>query len=145
MGTYVYKVTAQTVKLKNGEVANIAVYAYKPHLFAKYDQHSRSGAARHDAAAKLGKRSKWVIMGYEKDGKIDIDVDSVAQRLPVAMGSFTDSFFHDSAHGREKCKPVIAYQGKRKVFTRTHTITDSDGTYYLRKELTKAGWACHTL
>ena len=86
MGTYVYKVTKETVKLSNGELANVAKFAYKPVRsfwrdghHANSRMHFRSGCTANDLAAEKGYRSRWVVMG-----------DTTVLHFPQPLGSFDD-------------------------------------------------------
>jgi hypothetical protein len=97
MGVYVYKVTGKKAYLENGEVANVAVFAYKPTMGFSLDAdrlnnkwHRESGAAYCDKAAAEGKRLEWVVMGYKEDDGT-ISIDPTAYKLPKAKGSFYDT------------------------------------------------------
>ncbi len=64
MGMYIYKVTAQKVKLSDGREANVAVYAYKPYRFddaANSKMHFKSGCTIADHWANAGKRTGLVV------------------------------------------------------------------------------------
>lgn len=66
MGMYVYKVTAETVKLSDGRKANLAVFAYKPYRTWGSDQmnarmHFKSGCVVADHWADKGKRTGLVV------------------------------------------------------------------------------------
>ena len=37
MGTYIYRVTKETVRCSDGELANIAIYAFRPWWNSKLD------------------------------------------------------------------------------------------------------------
>jgi hypothetical protein len=84
MGTYVYKVTAKTARLSNGELANVSAFAYKP---SRNDEksnarmHFRSGCVANDAAADNGKRSCWVLHANE-----------TLLRFPHPVGSYSDDY-----------------------------------------------------
>lgn len=86
MAIYVYRVTNQTVKLSNGETANVAKFAYKPvrdfwgvRRNPNARMHFRSGCTADEAAADSGKRSRWVVMG-----------DTTVLCFPKPVGSFDD-------------------------------------------------------
>ena len=92
MGAYVYKVTAKTVKLSNGETANVAVYAYKPYrspsMYSENSQlHFETGCVTHDRQAAKGKRSRWVAHG---DGP-----GVTVLHLPQAVGHYEDDYTCD--------------------------------------------------
>lgn len=83
---YVYKVTNKTVKLSNGETANVAEFAYKlardfwgmrRNPNARF--HFRSGCVANDQAAESGKRSRWVVHG-----------DTTVLCFPKPVGSYVD-------------------------------------------------------
>ena len=91
MGIYVYKVIGKSVKLTNGEVANISLFAYKSSWNNDDGVHGRSGASRCDTEAERGNRSGWIVRGYkEEDGSIMIN--PVAQKACKPIGSFTETF-----------------------------------------------------
>lgn len=84
MGTYVYKVTAKTARLANGELANISEFAYKPSRNdEKFNsrQHFRSGCVANDQAADSGKRSRWVLHANE-----------TLLCFPAPVGSYSDDY-----------------------------------------------------
>lgn len=90
MPSYIYKVTKETVKLKNGEIANKAVYAYKPsrtHEKLNIRDHFRTGCGAHDRAAAAGKRSCWVVEG-EGD-------DAAVLKFPHPVGTYDDDWAAD--------------------------------------------------
>jgi len=88
MGSYTYKVTGKKVKLSNGEVANVAKFAYKPYRSwndykLNNKMHHESGAAYCDKAAADGKRSNWVV------------APDAVLHFPRAVGSFEDDYAHE--------------------------------------------------
>ncbi len=86
MALYMYTVTKDKVCLSNGEMANVARFAYKPHAYFWGDRvssnarmHFRTGCVANDYAAEKGHRSSWVVMG-----------DTTVLYFPKPVGSFTD-------------------------------------------------------
>lgn len=111
MGDYVYKVTSKTARIEGGLEANIAVYAYKP--FLGFDgpsngaMHARSGAGACDRAAAAGKRTGWVVMGYENDDGT-MSVNPIAYEIG-ARGSFSDGWLDVCiSKGRFPARDVIS-------------------------------------
>jgi len=97
MGEYIYKVTSRKVRIEGGLEANIAVFAYKPFMSILGDgpsnglMHVRSGAGACDRAAAAGKRTGWVVMGYENDDGT-MSVNPIAYEIGAALGSFSDGW-----------------------------------------------------
>lgn len=117
MGDYTYKVTSKTARIEGGLEANIAVYAYKPFISYFGDgpsnaaMHARSGAGACDRAAAAGKRTGWVVMGYENDDGT-MTVDPIAYEIG-ARGSFSDGWLDIGiSKGRFPARDVI---GSSKV------------------------------
>lgn len=89
MGAYVYKVTGKKVKLSNGEIANVGVYAYKPYRSFWDDEAEKinnramrkCGIPYAELQADLGKRSRWVVHG--EDGHCVL-------LFPFPVGSYVD-------------------------------------------------------
>lgn len=113
MGDYVYKVTSKTVRIEGGLEANIAVFAYKPFLSILGDgpsngmMHARSGAGACDRAAAAGRRTGWVVMGYENDDGT-MSVDPIAYEIG-ALGSFSDGWLDVCvSKGRFPARDVIS-------------------------------------
>ncbi len=91
MGIYVYKVIGKSVKLTNGEVANISLFAYKDSWNNSDGIHGRTGASRCDHEADIGKRTGWIVRGYKnEDGSIEIERN--AQKACKPIGSFVETF-----------------------------------------------------
>lgn len=91
MGIYVYKVIGKSVKLTNGEEANISLYAYKESWNNNDGIHGRSGASRCDTEAERGNRTGWIVSGYKnEDGSILIN--PVAEKATRLIGSFVETF-----------------------------------------------------
>jgi len=112
MGDYVYKVTSKTVDLEGGLKANIAVFAYKPFLSyfgrgpSNEQMHVRSGAAACDRAADAGKRTGWVVLGYERDEGGYV-VNDTAYQIGD-RGSFSDGWLDVCiSKGRFPAQPVL--------------------------------------
>ena len=90
MSDYLYKVTGKKVALVNGEVANVAVYAYKPFMGYTEDSEKlnkrmsrKSGAAACEKAAENGKRSNWVVLGStQDDGTLRVSSTAKKYRMP---------------------------------------------------------------
>jgi hypothetical protein len=101
MGVYVYKTTAKTVQLENGDLATVAVYAYKPSF--NFD----STAVDDRAAAQAHKRHEWVVLGHVNyDGKVEVEMGSTAVKIG-RRGTFSDYFFDKRAdEGAETSKVV---------------------------------------
>jgi len=130
MGTYVYKVTRHTVELSNGEVANVAVFAYKPtwNPFASTtneQMHVRSGAARCDANAD--QRSDWIVLGFynEQTKKIEVEIESVAKKLGK-RGSLEDSFF-DFAEREQSNVAASLCREVQLTKTKRHMLSETEG------------------
>lgn len=74
MGTYIYRVTKETVRCSDGELANIAIYAFKPWWDSKLDSKLAfsTGCVASDRMAAAGRISKRVVIGVKDDvsGKI---------------------------------------------------------------------------
>lgn len=84
MGSYIYKVTAQKVKLSDGTFANKAVYAYKPFGGWHNDEENermyrRSGCTRAENYAKKPSFTGKVYL----NGKV----------AKVKIGVFSDDWF----------------------------------------------------
>jgi len=90
MGIYVYRVTSVKVKCSDGELANVAKFAYKPywgmHSKENSKMHFRSGAASSDALAYKGKITGRFVIG-----------DTVYVNT-TGRGSFYDSYLGDSQY-----------------------------------------------
>lgn len=124
MGIYCMKITKHTVNLANGEVASVAIYAYKPTSGfsgpSNGQMHTRSGAGACDRAAEAGKREPWVVLGCFNDatGRIEVDVDGMAKRMGV-RGSFYDGDFDAAAVDQAYIEPVgssvIDFQRSRQT------------------------------
>lgn len=94
MGEYIYKVTARTKMMPDGELANIAVFAYKPN-YSWYE------------AEKLNRRWAWksgchIAERYVRDsklytGRVVLCEDSEIA-IPCNRGTFTDSWFDAQAN-----------------------------------------------
>jgi hypothetical protein len=95
MGTYVYKVTRHTVQLENGELANVAVFAYKDHFWdTKLVARMRKNTACHIAERFVeGKNfTGRVVLGSIENGKVDrTSLSTVAKT--VNCGTFDDTWF----------------------------------------------------
>lgn len=95
MGTYVYRVTKETVRCSDGELANVAIYAFKPWFDSKMDAklNFRSGCVASDRMAAAGRLTKRVVQGFkdEKTGKIVVYPDSAVFSNLHNLGSFYDS------------------------------------------------------
>ena len=112
MGDYTFKVTSKTVKIEGGLDAHVAVFAYKPFLSYFGDgpsngkMHVRSGAAACDRAAADGKRSGWIVLGYEDNGGFVIEPTAyeIGQR-----GSFSDGWLDVCiSKGRFPARDVVS-------------------------------------
>lgn len=81
MSVYVYKITAKTVRLDNGEKANVAVYSHK----AGQDGSAPPGAPRHP----------WVVLGFRnpRTNVIELDAGAVAKRLDLRTRLISDMRF----------------------------------------------------
>jgi hypothetical protein len=119
MGTYVYKTTAAEVTLDNGEIATVAVFAYKLSGWDNGPAARRSGANRADSLRDT--RREWTILGYlNKDTNlIEVDLSSGAKKIGK-LGSFRDTWFDFKV--AEMAKPVAA-KGKVRL-TRTRRIAE---------------------
>lgn len=143
MGTYVYKVSSHTVELSNGEIANVAICAYKPtyNMFANTSNeqmHFRSGAARCDAYAD--QRSDWIVEGFKNaDGKIEVELDAIAKKVG-RRGSYEDSWFDMKTD--VETSAVAAALSREIVLVRTKQvmITDTEGEYISYAYNRKSGW-----
>jgi hypothetical protein len=67
MGTYVYRVTGVKVKCSDGELANVAKFAYKPYWgmgsdSANAKMHFKSGATSSDTQANKGKITERFVI-----------------------------------------------------------------------------------
>jgi hypothetical protein len=93
---YIYKVTRKTVKLSNGETANVAEYAYKPYGYTSYGEsqnqrmHFSTGCYAHERAAREGKRLPWVAIGTRPDATV--------YKFNGPRGTFSDYWADDNAH-----------------------------------------------
>ena len=135
MGIYVYKTTAKTVELANGEKASVAIYAYKPIWGVSSNQHVLSGAAACDRNAD--KRQDWVVLGHKDDaGKITVNRDSVAKRIGK-HGSFNDGWF-DLAE-TDTSLPVAAHAGVILEDTK-EVMTDDKTGFIVTSHLIKDQW-----
>jgi len=116
MGTYVYKTTAAEVTLDNGEIATVAVFAYKLSGWDNGPAARRSGADRADSLRDT--RREWTILGFmNKDTKlIEVDITSGAKKLGK-LGSFNDNWF--DYREAEMAKPVAA-SGKVRLVRSRH-------------------------
>lgn len=93
METRVNKVLGQTVTLANGQLANIAVFAYNKEKDTGR-QHMLSGAAACDRAAAQGKRAEWIVQGRtNEDGSVSIS--KIAYKTKAVIGSFVETFEHE--------------------------------------------------
>ena len=95
MGTYVYRVTKETVACSDGEKANIAIYAFKPFWDAKRDAklNFQTGCVASDRMAAAGRLTKRIILGRKNEttGKIEVYENSEVFLNVQNMGSFYDS------------------------------------------------------
>jgi len=97
MGTYVYRVTAKQHRCSDGQLANIALYAYKPYWTLDGDaanrrMHVRSGAAAADNYARSGKLTDRFVLGHiNEQGHLEIEPDAPVYGNPAHLGSFYDS------------------------------------------------------
>ncbi len=96
MGTYVYRVTKETVRCADGELANVAIFAYKPSFYdpsqnAKWE--FKSGCVASDRMAAAGRLTKRIVLGKkdEETGKITIYPDSEVFVNLHNLGSFYDN------------------------------------------------------
>lgn len=94
MGAYVYRVTAKQVTCSDGQKANVAVFAYKPHgwdgekLNAKL--HFSSGCVASERLSRGTKMTGRVVMG---DAEGNIHTDSGVFENVSRLGYFYDDIF----------------------------------------------------
>lgn len=97
MGTYIYRITAKTHRCSDGQLANIALYAYKPifgwdEVKANRTLHVRSGAAAADRYADTGKLTGRFILAHKNDlGHLEIEPGAPVFTNPPHVGSFYDT------------------------------------------------------
>jgi len=122
MGTYVYKTTAKEVQLENGELANVAVFAYKPSFWDDFS------SIDNRAAAQTHKRHEWVVLGYKNDetGKVEVELGSTAVKMGQ-RGTFDDHLFDSD---RFETSTVIAPVGAVALVDRVCVDTGEDAQGY---------------
>jgi len=108
MGTYVFKITGKKTTLKNGQKANIAVYAYKPYGFfssneatvrANNQMHRESGCYTADRYVKDSQGfTGLVVLGHYDKGKLSPDSRDPESALPWPR-EWEGSFYDDSFNG----------------------------------------------
>ena len=94
MGTYVYRVTSTTVRCSDGQIANIAIFAFKPCWDSKFDTkwNFKSGCVASDRMAAKGNITRRVVMGTknEQTGKIEVYPETKVFQNLHNLGSFYD-------------------------------------------------------
>jgi hypothetical protein len=108
MGTYVFKITGKKTTLKNGQKANIAVYAYKPYGFfssneatdrANKQMHRESGCYTADRYVRDSQGfTGLVVIGSYWKGEVSPNSRDPESALPwprVRGGSFYDDSFDE--------------------------------------------------
>jgi hypothetical protein len=93
MGSYVYRITAKKVRCTDGEMANIAIFAYKPFddIFnreANRKMRFKSGCIASETMASKGRITGRFVLG-SKDGTYDTNV---VFANPDNQGSFYDNY-----------------------------------------------------
>jgi len=87
MGTYVYRVTAETVLCSDGVEANVAEYAYKPYGFfddaINRKMHWKSGAQSSDNMAAAGRLTGRIAI----HGRVYMNRDRVGSFYDDSLGS----------------------------------------------------------
>lgn len=88
MGIYVYRVTSKKIKCSDGQLANIATYAYKPY-FSMFDDkktnaklHFKTGCTASDRMASKGNITERFVL----DGGKEVYANTTGR------GSFYDSY-----------------------------------------------------
>lgn len=128
MSSVVLRVSAQTVRLTDGRLANVVVFAYQPYSgFGRETENHRmwlaSGIAQSDRLARNGKLTGLVVHGFKNDktGKIE-----VAPGTPVYENRAGASFW-DHVYGDPKYMTRVA--GVTVPGTLTYTAgTVGDGS-----------------
>lgn len=96
MGSYIYKVTKNRVKLADGREANVAVYAYKPgYSPGCAGVHKRTGCERADDAAFRGEFSGLIVEGRKDPQSGNIEVDIASPVFEEDHGSYNDDWMAD--------------------------------------------------
>lgn len=94
MGTYVYRVTKETVVCSDGQKANVAIFAFKP-CFSPDDAKMafKSGCVASDRMAAKGDITDRVVIGFKDDvsGKVKVYLSSAVFKNIHNLGSFYDS------------------------------------------------------
>lgn len=88
MGVYVYRVTSKKVKCSDGEMANVAVFAYKPWYSNDKENarmHFQSGCVSSDNMAARQRITDRIAIGNQVFENVDM------------VGSFYDSQLDSSA------------------------------------------------
>ena len=101
MSAYVYRVTAQMVRLADGSTAHVAKFAYKPYWGFDADEKNQRAARRSGVFASermVLKSDKIAILGESFDGKFD----GVVYSNPTGLKTFYD----DLTPGTEKMPKI---------------------------------------
>lgn len=95
MGIYVYRVTKETVRCSDGELANIAIFAFKPWFDSKMDSklNFKTGCVASERMAAAGRITGRIVQGHkdEATGKIVTTSGAAVFKNIHNMGSFYDS------------------------------------------------------
>jgi len=100
MGMYMYRVSAQRVKLTDGSEANVALYAYKPWTGWGRDTdarnskaHFRTGCCASEKLARDGKFTGRFVIGHKDDTTGKVTVEPGSKAYAFGGGTFLDDAF----------------------------------------------------